>query len=69
MHVEKALPFLYLYIEAGRRVLLLKKEKGEGRIACSNFKVLSSGFLAKKLVMITDGVITTASGTMLSKLF
>jgi hypothetical protein len=33
MHVEKALFFVYLYIEAGRRDILLRKEV-EGRRAC-----------------------------------
>jgi hypothetical protein len=41
--------FLYLYIEAGRRDILLRKEV-EGRRACSK------SCLAKKMVMITDDV-------------
>jgi hypothetical protein len=49
MHVEKALFFVYLYIEAGRRDILLRKEV-EGRRACSK------SCLAKKMVMITDDV-------------
>jgi hypothetical protein len=60
MHVEKALFFVCLYIEAGRRDILLRKEV-EGRRACSKF------CLAKKMVMITDDVTPAARGTSLLK--